>query len=76
MRQYEGKVDKMCAVEQDLVMGVDVHGEPIKDVMKNLVPLLIDGSIHSMSKIRIILLYILAKNGSFVKYIYSVLQPL
>merc|ERR1712127_742817 len=44
MKSYQGYVDKLCKVEQDLAMGTDAE-------------------VSNFDKIRIILLYILSKNG-------------
>ena len=52
-------------------MGVDADGERIKDPMKLMVPLLIDPAVKLEDRLRLILLYIIHKNGSFYLITYK-----
>jgi len=79
MNKYKNGIDKLCKVEQvlwknfskkifflkDLALGMDAEGERIKDPMKLMVPLLIDPAVKMEDRLRLILLYILHRNGFF-----------
>ncbi|CAL8303425.1 unnamed protein product [Merluccius merluccius] len=61
MKKFKMSLESLCEVEQDLAMGSDAEGQPLRDAMKSIVPVLLNNDIEAYDKIRIILLYIFHK---------------
>ncbi|XP_053325761.1 syntaxin-binding protein 3 [Spea bombifrons] len=64
MKKFEGNIEKLCKVEQDLALGTDVDGQKVKEHMRVLLPVLLNKELDNYDKIRAILLYIFVENGT------------
>ncbi|VVC39687.1 Sec1-like protein, partial [Cinara cedri] len=61
--KYKDGMSRLCKVEQELALGTNVTGEKVDDHMKDIAPILLDKMVSNYDKVRIILLYVLSKNG-------------
>lgn len=68
------KIVPPCGFFQDLATQIDVDGERVKDAMKIMVPLLIDPAVSTDDRLRLILLYIHSKNGSYELLLHSFIK--
>lgn len=60
---YMGKRSKMSLFEQNEAMGVNTEGEVVRDFSKDIVDLLLDADFDQDDKIRIIMIFLLNRNG-------------
>lgn len=61
MQVYNQAIEPLCKIEQDLATGSDQQYNKLREPMRDIVPILLNQSLDSSDKIRIILLYILYK---------------
>lgn len=62
LKCFSNNMEELCKLEQDLA--ANQNGEKIKEkTMKSIMVILSDQNISNSNKIRIIILYILSKNG-------------
>lgn len=66
---YDEKRIKMSKFEQVVAMGHDVNGETVKDFTKDMVDLLMDDEFDKNDKLRLLMLFLLHKNGILEKNI-------
>lgn len=59
----EHQLDAICSVEQNMVLGEDAEGNPVKNIIPSLVPLLQDTKISVVNKLRLLMLYVITKEG-------------
>eukprot|EP01135_Chromosphaera_perkinsii_P000039 Nk52_evm18s16 gene=Nk52_evmTU18s16 len=56
-------LERIGMAEQDMVMGEDAQGVKIKNHVPNIVPIFQDSAISVTDKLRVLMLYIIYKNG-------------
>lgn len=55
------KLEKLCAIEQDIATGTDKNGEVVTDPIAHMLPIL-QGNYSIEEKLRIVILYALTLN--------------
>ncbi|CAL8071113.1 unnamed protein product [Calicophoron daubneyi] len=63
MRVFREGVDKLCELEQDLVMGQTANGETLRDPMRTLAESFRIESISAADRLRLLMVFILIKEG-------------
>ncbi|KAG5437150.1 hypothetical protein PCANB_001126 [Pneumocystis canis] len=61
----EHKLSTIGTIEQDCATGLTSEGKVPKTILEKMVPLLDDSSLSKINRIRLIMLYIIYKNGLF-----------
>ncbi len=57
------KIKQICEAEQNLALDVDQNGEKIKDPTRIIISLLTDNDVKIEDKLRLVMLFLLNKNG-------------
>ncbi|KFQ18144.1 Syntaxin-binding protein 3, partial [Merops nubicus] len=74
MNKFKSNIERLCKTEQDLALGTDAEGQKVKDLMRVLLPVLLNKSHDSYDKIRAILLYIFSTNGTTQENLEKLIQ--
>eukprot|EP00794_Sanderia_malayensis_P007018 gene7018-7803_t len=59
----KAQIEKLCFVEQDFATGFDKDGEKVRDLMRAIVPVLLDKDTSEYNKIRVIILLAIVMQG-------------
>merc|ERR1711924_490078 len=57
------KLDEVSRLEQNMAMGADNNGDPLKQVLQTVNGLLQDGGIGAMEKLRLLIVYLVTQEG-------------
>lgn len=63
LRKFRSGINKLCKVEQDMAVGTDAQGDPVTDPLRDMMPCLFDRNIQVYDKMRLLMLYIIYKQG-------------
>nr|XP_047922855.1 syntaxin-binding protein 3 isoform X2 [Anser cygnoides] len=74
MSKFKPNIERLCKTEQDLALGTDAEGQKVKDLMRVLLPVLLNKSHDNYDKIRAILLYIFSTNGTTQENLDKLIQ--
>jgi len=59
----EHQLKKIAYLEQDMSTGEDAEGNPVKNVISGMPPILTDENISKLDKLRLLMLYIISQEG-------------
>lgn len=72
--RYSTNLKSLCRVEQNLAMGEKTEGRKSGGQLMTFLPILVDPDVSKSDKIRIIILYILHKNGILEENLDKLIQ--